>query len=240
MLAGQVDEGLEMVASMGRHDGTPLSEREFIVSMMAGLAATVQVGDLERSEQMLTIIPAGPGRRRGRRADRRRHRAHRVGRPAPPAVRRRRRRRGRARHRSRQRLQPEIDPNLHVGARAGARRRRRRSTRRWPRPTQVDAHERASYLDRLTAGIARGLALSRRGDVAASTAAFDQVRAAADATEDRVSQALVRLADATAATARGDADAAARLAEAERRLAELGISDTGWRQAFALAVGVPA
>ena len=66
------------------------------------------------------------------------------------------------------------------------------------------------------------------------------MRAAADATEDRVSQALVRLADATAATARGEADAAARLAEAERRLAELGISDTSWRQAFALAVGVPA
>ena len=60
VLAGQVDEGLEMVASMGREDGTPLSEREFIVSIMAGLAATVQVGDLERSEQMLTIIPAGP------------------------------------------------------------------------------------------------------------------------------------------------------------------------------------
>ena len=49
-----------MVASMGRADGTPLSEREFIVSIMAGLAATVQVGDLERSERMLTIIPAGP------------------------------------------------------------------------------------------------------------------------------------------------------------------------------------
>ena len=66
------------------------------------------------------------------------------------------------------------------------------------------------------------------------------MRAAADATEDRVSQALVRLADATAASARGEADAAARMAEAERRLAELGLSDTGWRQAFALAVGVPA
>ncbi len=137
------------------------------------------------------------------------------------------------------RLQPEIDPNLHAAlalahvadgsideALAGA--------------DQVDDHDRATYLDRVTAGIARGLALSRRGDVAASVAAFDQVRAAADATEDRVSQALVRLADATAATARGDADAADRLTEAERRLAELGISDTSWRQAFALAVGVPA
>ena len=57
---GEVDEGLEMVASMGRSDGTPLSEREYIVSIMAGLAATVQVGDLARSERMLTVIPAGP------------------------------------------------------------------------------------------------------------------------------------------------------------------------------------
>ena len=195
---------------MGRADGTPLSEREFIVSIMAGLAATVQVGDLERSEQMLTIIPAGPGRRRGWRADRRRHRAHRVGGPAPPAVGRRRRRRRRAASRWPTRLQPEIDPNLHVGARAGARRRRldrRGAGRRRRRSTPTIGPPTSTGI---TAGIARGLALSRRGDVAASAAAFDQVRAAADATEDRVSQALVRLADATAATARGDADAARR------------------------------
>jgi hypothetical protein len=137
------------------------------------------------------------------------------------------------------RLQPSIDPNLH-SALALAHVADGSIDEALAEADEVDAHDRSSYLDRLTAGVARGLALSRRGDVAASTAAFDQVRAAADATEDRLSQALVRLADATATTARGGADAAARLAEADARLAELGISDTSWRQAFALAVGVPA
>mgnify|MGYP001308322514 CR=1 FL=1 len=69
-------------------------------------------------------------------------------------------------------------------------------------------------------------------------AAFDQVRAAADATEDRVSQALVRLGAATAASALDSADAAERMAEADARLTELGISDTGWRQAYRLATGL--
>ena len=99
-------------------------------------------------------------------------------------------------------------------------------------------NERASYLDQIIAGIARSLALSRRGDHAAAQAAFDQVSAAADATEDRVAQALTRLADATAASARGEADAAVRCEEADRRLTELGIADTGWRRAFSLALGI--
>ena len=66
------------------------------------------------------------------------------------------------------------------------------------------------------------------------------MHAAADATEDRVSQALVRLADATAASARGEADAGRRLAEADARLTEIGLTDTAWRQAYTLAMGVPA
>jgi hypothetical protein len=238
ILAGQVDDGLAMVASMGRTDGSPLSEREFIVSNMAGLAATVQVGDIERSEQMLTIVPVGSieddadgvvvgdterttsvGLHRLQAGD------------VPGAV---------ATLEARAaRLEPEVDPNLH-SALALAHVAAGEVDRALAEADAVDAHERASYLDRLTAGIARALALSRRADVAASTAAFDQVRAAADTTEDRLSQALVRLAEATAATARADADAPERLAEAERRLADLGISETAWRQAFALAVGVPA
>jgi hypothetical protein len=139
----------------------------------------------------------------------------------------------------RQRLLPAIDPNLH-SALALAHAAEGSIDLALAEADEVDAHERSSYLDRLTAGIARGLALARRGDAAATTAAFDQLRAAADATEDRVSQALVRLAGATAASARGQADASARLAEAEARLAELGLSDTSWRQAYTLAVGVPA
>jgi hypothetical protein len=205
---------------------------------MAGLAATVQVGDLERSERMLSIIPAGPIATDGGElvvGDTERttsvglHRlqagdvAGAIGVLGARAA----------------RLQPTIDPNLH-SALALAHVADGSIDEALAEADEVDAHDRSSYLDRLTAGVARGLALSRRGDVAASTAAFDQVRAAADATEDRLSQALVRLADATATTARGGADAAARLAEADARLAELGISDTSWRQAFALAVGVPA
>jgi tetratricopeptide (TPR) repeat protein len=101
----------------------------------------------------------------------------------------------------------------------------------------VVSADQASYLDKVFAGIARGLALSRRGDHAAAQAAFDQVKAAADATEDRISWALTRLADATAASARGEADAAQRCEEADRHLAELGLLDTGWRRAFSLALG---
>ncbi|MGH9084642.1 MAG: hypothetical protein ACRDYW_04255, partial [Acidimicrobiales bacterium] len=135
------------------------------------------------------------------------------------------------------RLAPEVDPNLHAAlalasAAAGS------LDVAIDAADEVDAHPRSTYMDRLTAGIARGLALGQRGDHAASVAVFDQARAAADATEDRISQALVRLADALAAPARGTADAAERASEADRRLAELGLSDTGWRQAFSLALGV--
>jgi class 3 adenylate cyclase/tetratricopeptide (TPR) repeat protein len=237
VLAGHVEEGLDMVASMGR-DGAPMSEREFIVSVMAGLAATVQVGDLARSERMLDIAPAGPvdgdgddlvvgDTERATSVGLHRLQAGQV--DVAVAV----------LGSVARRLAPEIDPNLH-SALALAHVAEGRVDEALAEVDAVDAHERASYLDRLTAGIARGLALSRRGDVAAATAAFDQVRAAADATEDRVSQSLVRLAEATAATARGDADAPATMAQAEARLAELGLRDTAWRHAYALAVGVPA
>ena len=238
VLTGQIEEGLEMVASMGRADGSPLTEREYVVSIMAGLAATVQVGDLERSERMLTIVPTGPfdgddgelivgdterttsvGLHRLQSGDV----AGAVAVLGSLAA----------------RLHPQVDPNLH-SALALAHVADGSIEQSLVEAEEVDAHERASYLDKLTAGTARALALARRGDVAASTAAFDQVRAAADTTEDRVSQALVRLAEATAATARADTDAEARRAEAEERLAELGLLDTSWRQAFTLAVGVPA
>jgi class 3 adenylate cyclase/tetratricopeptide (TPR) repeat protein len=98
--------------------------------------------------------------------------------------------------------------------------------------------ERSSYLDCIVAGLARALALARRGDHPASVAALDQVRAAADATEDVVSAAVTRLADAVAAEARGDADAPARADEADRRLATQGLEETGWRRAFRLALGI--
>jgi hypothetical protein len=103
---------------------------------------------------------------------------------------------------------------------------------------EVLAGDHASHLDRVFAGIAQSIALSRRGDAAAAQAAFDQVVAGADSTEDRVAQAITRLADAIAASARGEADAASRSEEADRRLAEIGLADTAWRRAFSLALGL--
>ena len=238
VLAGRIEEGLTMVAAMGAHDGSPLTKREHVVAVMAGLSATVQVGDTARSERMLTIVPAGPFDGDGgelvvgdteRTASVGLHRLQSGDVAGAVAV----------LSSLQQRLLPDTDPNL-LSALALAHAADGSIADALREADVVDTHERASYLDRITAGTARGLALARRGDAAAATAAFDQVRAAADATEDRVSQALVRLADATAASARGEADAAMRMSEAESRLVELGLSDTSWRQAYTLAVGVPA
>ena len=50
----------------------------------------------------------------------------------------------------------------------------------------------------------------------------------------------MRLAAATAASASGGVDELALTADAEARLEALGIADTGWRNAYVLAMGVPA
>jgi class 3 adenylate cyclase/tetratricopeptide (TPR) repeat protein len=102
----------------------------------------------------------------------------------------------------------------------------------------VERHEAASYYDRLLAGLGRALAIAQRGDDGAAVAAFDQLRAAADATDDVVIAAVIRLADALAASARDEADAATRLAEADRHLAELGMSETGGRGGLGVALGI--
>src|SRR5690606_7327423 len=91
-----------------------------------------------------------------------------------------------------------LDPNLHAAAAlvhvaSGDLDRAIREA------TEVESHSGATYLDRTTAGIARALALTQRGEVAAATATFDQVLAGVDVTGDRVSQALARLALAIAA-----------------------------------------
>ncbi|MFZ6003690.1 MAG: adenylate/guanylate cyclase domain-containing protein [Actinomycetota bacterium] len=236
VMAGRVEEGLALVASIGDTPGVPVTDRERTISIMAGLAATVQVGDVQRTSQLLDRVPSlaetdGTG---------------------SPIVGETERATSLGLHRLqsgdvagavevmaalRQRISPEVDPNLHSAlalahAAGGA------LDEALSEADEVDVHPRASYMDRIVAGVARGLALTRRGDHAASVAALDQVRAAADATEDKVSQALVRLADATASAARGDDDAASRIADADRRLADLGLSETGWRQAFSLALGL--
>ena len=156
------------------------------VAVMAGLSATVQVGDTARSEQLLAVIPAGPFDGDGDDlivGDTERTTS--VG-PPPPAVRRRRRRGGRARARSRERLRPQIDPNLHSAlalAHAAERRDRRGARRgrrgRRPRPGQLPRPHHGRHRPRPRAA---PVAATRRPP----PAAFDQVTAAADATEDRV------------------------------------------------------
>lgn len=237
VMAGRIDEGLAMVAPVGLPGGAQLTDRMLLVAIMAGLAASVQVGDIERSEAMLDTSPVP---------------VEGVGSDGDLIVGDTERLTSLALHRLqsgdlpaalelleglRKRIAPEIDPNSH-SALALAHVADGALDDALAEAEEVDVHARASYLDRLMAGVARGLALARRGERAASIAVIDQVRAAADATEDVLSQALVRLADATAASARGEADAAERRAEADARLAELGLLDTGWRQAFSLALGV--
>jgi class 3 adenylate cyclase/tetratricopeptide (TPR) repeat protein len=243
VIAGRVDEGLALADSLGRSAHRPLTDREQVIAAMAGLSATVQVGATARSAQLLAEAPslaalaeeATSGTEEVLVGDAERSTSlalHRlqsgdVAQALGILT---------ALHR---RMPTEVDPNSHsalalVHAAAGS------VDEALSAADRVEAHERASYLDRIMAGMARGLALGRAGDDVASVAAFDQVRAAADATQDQVSQALVRLADAIAADARGGSDRVDRREEAEARLAALGLSGTGWRQAFTLAVGLGA
>ena len=191
VLAGHIEEGIALVTSADQHEGWAPTERERTVAAMAGMSATVQVGDTERSEQLLASLPTtsidmdevivGDTERTTSLALHRLQSGDVDGAVAGLTN-------------LQQRLLPKVDPNLQSAlalahAASGA------IDQALNEADEVDAHDGASYLDRITAGIARGLALARGGDGTASTAAFDQVIAAADATEDRVSQALVRLAE---------------------------------------------
>jgi len=246
VLSGQVAEGLEM--AQAPHLPAQASPWDNLLGAMASLAATVQVGDVDQSEHILATAPvdvlgqleagivSAPAGGEGMTEAI-------VGSTELATV------------LGLHRLQAgdvagavsllewfdgqlaAIDPNLHA-ATALAHCAAGDLDRAIREADEVDAQDRATYLDRLTAGVARGLALARRGDGAAATASFDQLRAAADATEDRVSQALARLAGATAASALGKADAADRMAEADARLAEIGLLGTAWRQAFSLGLGL--
>ena len=122
VLAGHIEEGIALVTSADQHEGWAPTERERTVAAMAGMSATVQVGDTERSEQLLAVAPDHVDRHG--RAHRRRHRAHDLARVASPAVRRRRRRGGRA-HQPAARAAAQDRPEPAVGARPRARRERR-------------------------------------------------------------------------------------------------------------------
>ena len=234
--AGRIDEGFATMPGTSATAPVDHLDREHLAGIVPTAAAAVQVGDLDRAASTLALVPAIDA------AD-----------PAAPvrvgdaesvvAAALHGLQRGDVEHAVRslaalaERLAPTIDPNV-ASALALARAADGDVDAALVDADAVDDHDRATYLDRILAGIARGLALTRRSDHAAAVAAFDQVRAAAEATEDRVSVAVTRLADAIAAEARGDADAPVRGDEADRLLADLGLEETAWRQAFRLALGI--
>lgn len=94
----------------------------------------------------------------------------------------------------------------------------------------VDAAQ-ATYSDRVTALLAWGAVRLGAGDVEGATDVFDRAEALADGTDDRVVQAVVRLARAACGEAVGRPDRA-RSSEATSRLAQLGIGADGWRRLF--------
>jgi len=233
--SGRLREGFDLLAGLSASvDGAEVAREHFIVTM-ATAGAAVQVGDTERTTVLFDLTPDGPPTRgdeilvgdvewvvaTGLHALQTGDVASGLSELEDLSA----------------RLAPTIDPNVQ-SALALVRAADGQVELALAAADEVERHDRSSYLDRIIAGMARGFALDRHGDQSASLAAFDQVRAAADSTEDRVSGAITTLADAMAASARGEADAAERSAEADRRLAALGLSDTGWRRAFSLALGI--
>ena len=234
--AGRIDEGFATMPGPGGSFSVEELGEDHLFGIVATAAASVQVGDTERTEALLALLPTDAADAADKAVlvgDTERGVASGVHRlqlgDVDAAV--------EGLEQLCERLAPSLDPYV-LSATSLARAASGEVDAALVAADIVDDHERASYLDRIVAGIARGLALSRRGDHPAAIAAFDQVRAAADATEDRVSPATVRLAEAVAAEARGDADAPARADEADRLLADLGLEQTGWRRAFRLALGI--
>lgn len=103
-----------------------------------------------------------------------------------------------------------------------------------------DGH--ASYLDRAFAAIGLGLAAGRLGDMDAVGRAFAAAGAALSATGDRLTKALVGLAesrtfDALAVGVPADRVSTDRASEALARLVDMGTDAHGWTALFDLALG---
>ena len=101
-------------------------------------------------------------------------------------------------------------------------------------------HSAATYLDLATIDAAVGLAMAGAGREAEARRWLDQACARVDATEDRLDQAVARLARAVGLDAMGTPDAIEAMADACDRLDAMGVTASGWRTAFALAAGAGA
>jgi class 3 adenylate cyclase/tetratricopeptide (TPR) repeat protein len=95
----------------------------------------------------------------------------------------------------------------------------------------VMAVGRSTYLDRVTALCALGAILMGVGQQAEADQRFDEATLLADGTDDRIAQALVRLARCEAARVTGVV-LADLSAEVHSRLTELGIEAEGWLRVF--------
>ncbi len=104
----------------------------------------------------------------------------------------------------------------------------------------VGGDERATYLDRRTASLAAALAAVRSGDGVRADQCFEEAISHIDSTESRMSQAVVRLAQAIGHETLGSRAAPELRADAERALDDLGMHPEGWERAFRLAAGEPA
>ena len=94
-----------------------------------------------------------------------------------------------------------------------------------------------TYLDFAYADIARALAHVRRGDIDLARTVLAETNSMLDRTDDRLAQAIVRLADAMVAEAGGRPDAASVRSVAEQRLDALGVGAEGWRALLADTLG---
>ncbi|HWW44896.1 MAG TPA: hypothetical protein VN180_07470, partial [Acidimicrobiia bacterium] len=99
-----------------------------------------------------------------------------------------------------------------------------------------ESEEEGTFLDRIQHRMAGAFAALQAGEPGAP-AAFDDVVAAADATESRLDQAITRLARAHAWRALGRPDADTVWAEAQDRLTAIGITAAGWSRVFSAAAG---
>ena len=104
---------------------------------------------------------------------------------------------------------------------------------------RVPALAPSTYLDVLTAEMAAGLAQVAMGDGDGGRAVLCRARERADATEDRLAQAITRLAESIGSSALG-APAADLAADAQARLDRMGIAASGWRCVLTLAAGASA
>ena len=95
----------------------------------------------------------------------------------------------------------------------------------------------ATYLDRTVALVAAGCAAAQRGDANGADRAFTRAAQLIDGTDDRLTQAIVRLCWGRAFEALGAPGTTALLDDAQRRLQFMGVDGDGWDTAFLAAVG---